>query len=529
MARAPRRSDGSVVAFIDIGTYAMRLLLVRFNPNQSHTVLAELREPVRLGLDEFQSNRLQPEAMARAELVAARFAQMARAAGAHEIIAVATSATREAANQREFVRRLRDRARLEVHVISGKEEARLVYLGVSRSLHLDGRTALFIDIGGGSTEIAVGDDRDYRYLDSLKLGTIRLAQLFQLDRTARPLRAREYAAVCDYVRSAAVRTIERLRPLRCGLAVGSSGTLRNLAALASHRAGRPLGGADPYLRRAELHDVARLLRSTPLAERRALPGLSPDRADVIVAGAAIIETLMDELAIDTLHTSRQGLRDGLLVDYVLRHQAPGAAIYGLSPRRRSVLLLGRACGFDEPHAERVAALALGLFDSAREADLHGYGAAERELLDYAALLHDIGVFLSFVNHQAHTYYLVRHADLVGFDQTEIATIAALARYHRKGRPRRAHPECADLDGRSFGVVSRLFVLLRLAERLERSHHGVIRKATLRAVDDETVRLQLTAAGDCTLEVQAIEKDRRAFEKTFGRRLVVRHARVRGPA
>ncbi len=525
MARGPRRSGGSVVAFIDIGTYAMRLLLVRFNPNQSHTVLAELREPVRLGLDEFQSNRLQPAAMARAELVAARFAQTARAAGAREIIAVATSATREAANQREFVRRLRERARLDVHVISGKEEARLIYLGVSRSLHLDGRTALFIDVGGGSTEIAVGDDRDYQYLDSLKLGTIRLAQLFQLDRTARPLRAREYAAVCDYVRSAAVRTVERLRALHFSLAVGSSGTLRNLAALAAHRAGRPPGG-DLYLTRAELREVARLLRGTPLAERRLLPGLSPDRADVIVAGAAILETLMDELGLTTLHTARQGLRDGLLVDYVLRHQAPGAAIYGLSPRRRSVLLLGRACGFDEPHAERVAALALGLFDSARRVGLHSYGPAERELLEYAALLHDIGVFLSFVNHQAHTYYLVRHADLVGFDQTEIALIAALARYHRKGRPRRTHPECAELDGRSYGVVSRLSVLLRLAERLERSHHGVIRTATLRAVDAETVRLQLSAVGDCTLEVQAIEKDRRAFEKTFGRRLTVRHTRVR---
>ncbi len=530
MSPARDRSERSVVAFIDIGTYAIRLLLVRLNPNQSYTVLSELREPVRLGLGEFQVNRLQPAAMERAALVCTRFAQMAREAGAPEIVAVATSATREALNQRDFLRRLRARARLDVRVISGREEARLIYLGVSRNLHLEGRTALFIDIGGGSTEIAVGDEQDYRYLDSLKLGTIRLTQMFGLDRPNKPIRAAEYAGVCEYIRSTVVRMCERLKPFRCALAVGSSGTVRNLAAFAGQRAGRGSGtangGGDPFLRRAELDDVVRVLRTTPLAERRRLPGISPDRADLIVAGAAILQTIMDEAAVDTLQTSRRGLRDGLLVDYLRRHRAGGEAIFGLSTRKRSILLLGRACNFDEPHATRVAALALELFDSARALRLHRFGPWERELLEYAALLHDIGVFLSFVNHQAHTYYLVRNADLVGFDQTEIALIAALARYHRKGRPRVEDVECADLDARGFTLISRLSVFLRLAERLERSHHGAIQHARFSNVKDGAVTLRLSAAGDCTLEVLALEKDRKAFEKTFRKQLVVRRVRSR---
>ncbi len=527
MPAAHQQSEQTVVAFVDIGTYAIRLLLVRLNPNQSYTVLSELREPVRLGLGEFRTNRLQARAMGRAQLVCARFAQMARAAGADEIFAVATSATREATNQREFLRRLRDGARLDVRVISGKEEARLIYLGVSRHVHLEGRTALFIDVGGGSTEIAVGDARDYRYLDSLKLGTIRLTQMFGLGRPNKPIRAAEYAQVCEYVRSAAVHTIERLRPMVCTLAVGSSGTARNLATIATRRrVGEAYVGGDPLLRRGELDEVVRLLRTTPLARRGRIPGLNPDRADVILAGAAILQTLMDETGVTELQTSRRGLRDGLLVDYLLRHQAAGDAILGPSTRMRSVLLLGRACNFDEAHAARVSRLALELFDSAQAAKLHEWGSAERELLEYAALLHDIGVFLSFVNHQAHTYYLIRHADLVGFDQTEIALIAALARYHRKGRPSQDDRECAELDARGFALVSRLSVLLRLAERLERSHHGVIQHAQLRRVDTRTVALRLTAEADCTLEVLAIEKDRKAFEKTFRRKLVVQRHRPR---
>lgn len=262
-----------------------------------------------------------------------------------------------------------------------------------------------------------------------------------------------------------------------------------------------------------------MLCAAPLAERRRIAGLNPERADVIVSGAAILETLMDELDLDKLQTSRRGLRDGLLVQYLDRseHHDP---IYGMSARRRSVHLLGRQCGYDEKHAQNVAALALQLFDSARELGLHKYGEWERELLEYAAMLHDIGVFLSFVNHQAHTYYLVRHADLVGFDQMEIGVIAALARYHRKGSPRRRHAEVAELDKRGERIVNRLYALLRLAERLERSHQGVVSEARFERAGSKTVALAVEAAGDATLELWAVSKESKHFKKAFDCRLVV---------
>lgn len=523
MASARDGHAGRMIGFIDVGTYSVRLLLVRLNPNQSYTTLAELKEPVRLGGHEYLSNRLQALAMDRAEQVCRRFAEMCRRSGAAEIVAVATSATREALNQREFLRRLRQHARLDVRVISGREEARLIYLGVSRGVHLAGRMGLFVDLGGGSTEISVGDERDYHYLDSLKLGTIRLTQMFQLD-GPKAISAAQYNEVREYARSAAIRTIQQVRRHRHEVVIGTSGTIRNLAGMAALRAGRPTPTGEPWLTRAELAEVATELRRARLADRRRLPGLNPERADVIVAGAAILETLMDELGLKRIDTSRRGLRDGLLVDYLMRTAPRRERLYELAPRRRSVLLLGRLCGFDESHARRVAALALDLFDSAARAGLHRYGAAERELLEYAALLHDIGTFLSFVNHQAHTYYLIRHADLVGFDQTEIALVAALARYHRKGRPRPRDPELADLDARGVALVRRLFVLLRLAERLERSHHGVVRRARLRRVGKNLVALRLVAEGDCALELKAVAKDEKAFARAFGARLIV-HARA----
>ncbi len=520
MAPALGETGGAAVAFLDVGTYAIRLLLVRLNPNQSYTILSELREPVRLGGNEFASNALEPAAMDRAVLVCARFAAMARKNGAREIVAVATSATREAENQREFLRRLRAEVGIEVRVISGREEARLIYLGVSRGVHLDGKTGLFIDVGGGSTEISVGDERDFRYLDSLKLGTIRLTQMFQLDQPRRPISAARYRLVCNYVRSAAVRTIQQLKQHPFDVTIGTAGAVRNLAGVASQRAGRASNGNELVLTRSELDDVAHLLRAAPLAERRKIPGLNPERADVIVAGAAILEVLMAELGIKQLTTSRLGLRDGLLVNYLIRSRQHSDPVYELSARRRSVLLLGRRCGFDEKHAHAVARLALSLFDCAKQLGLHRFGDSERELLEYAALLHDIGVFLSFVNHQAHTYYLIRHADLIGFDQMEIAVIAALARYHRKGRPRADHPEFAELDKRSQAVVSRLSVLLRLAERLERSHHGVIQQARLRRAAGGRIKLMVKAEGDCSLELTAVAKDQKAFAKAFDRPLVV---------
>lgn len=512
--------DSRVVAFIDIGTNSLRLLLVRINPNQSYTVLSDQKEVVRLGEGEFIEGRLQPGAMQRAALVARKFAEMARQNGAKEIMAVATSATREAENRPEFLRRLKREAQLDVHVISGMEEARLIYLGVSSGMHLGDKKALFIDIGGGSTEVIVGDQQSYDHLDSLKLGAIRLTSLFFLPEESGPVLPERYALIQQYVRNTAVRTIQATAKYSLDFAVGSSGTIENLADIAVLKFLKRRRQREDILQYAQLHQAVEMLCALPLEERRRVPGINPGRADIIIGGAAIIETLMHDLDILELRVSDRGLRDGLLVDYLSRE--PGtAALQKTSVRARSVLHLGRLCNIDEIHARHVAHLALELFDSAAQAGLHRFGEAERELLEYSALIHDVGMFLAYSNHQEHSYYLIRNADLLGFDQREIAIMASAALFHRKAMPnKKKHPEFAALDRRAQKVVELFALLLRVAESLDRSHTGVVLDAWLRPLQTGEIALEIHGNGDCQLEIWGVQTHTEDFANVFGRKLVI---------
>jgi exopolyphosphatase/guanosine-5'-triphosphate,3'-diphosphate pyrophosphatase len=249
-------------------------------------------------------------------------------------------------------------------------------------------------------------------------------------------------------------------------------------------------------------------------ERRSVPGLAPARADIIVAGAAILTTLMSDLGTETIVALDEcGLREGLLLDDLARagqHELK----HGAGVRERSVLQLARSTSFDETHARQVARLALELFDSARAAGVHRLGPEERELLEYAALLHDIGTFLSYTRHHQHTYYLIRHAELVGFDEEEIAIMAATAYFHRKALPAPRFEAFSGLDRRSRKVVRRLGALLRLAEYLDRGHARAIAHARLRR-EAGSLLLELQPAGDWSLEEWSLERRRESLEKAFG--------------
>jgi exopolyphosphatase/guanosine-5'-triphosphate,3'-diphosphate pyrophosphatase len=504
---------------MDIGTHAIRLLVVRIHPDYSTTVLTQLKQMVRLGDGAFTHQQLQPDAIDRAVLVARQFAQVARAHGAETMIAVATAATREATNQRTLLLRVQQEVGLDVRVISGPEEARLIYLGVVSGVHLDAQQAFFIDIGGGSTEVMIGTQHHDRYLGSLKLGAIRLTAQF-LAKKCGVVTPRQYEAIQQYVRHHAVHTLRELRPYIIDLAFGSSGTIENLADIAARHCLKRPRQCDDVLTYAQLRQVIAMLRDLPLESRRKVPGLHPERADIIIAGAAILETFMQELALQELRISARGVREGLLVDYLLQHGAP-SFLQEMSVRARSVWQLGRACQFDEAHARTTARLSLALFDSAREAGLHHLGAWERELLEYTALLHHIGAFLTYTNYQAHTYYLIKHANLLGFDQTEIAVMATTALYHRKALPRKKAPACAALDQRARQIVHISSALLCLAEHLDRGHAGFVQDACLCREEKQHVTLYIDTAHDCQVEVWGVQKHLARFERVFGRPWVIK--------
>jgi exopolyphosphatase/guanosine-5'-triphosphate,3'-diphosphate pyrophosphatase len=516
-----------VAAFLDIGTNSVRLLLVHFMANGTHSVISQQKEIVRLGEDEFIDGFLRPEAMRRATLVMRKFREMAEAYHADEIVAIATSATREARNRDDFLRMLRHDAGIEVRTISGREEARLIYLGVASGMDLGDDTALFIDIGGGSTELVIGDQSAHQFLDSLKLGAIRLTSLFFMPNEDAPVRDDRYLVIQRYVRNSAVRTLQRMKGRSFDRVIGSSGTIQNLVEMAVRERGE---GPNDTMTLLELRKLRQRLCALDLAARRAVPGINASRADLIIAGAAILETLMEELDLETVVASDRGLREGLIVDDIARRHPD--ALSGASIRDRSVLQLGRRCRFDEAHGRHVARLSQQIFDDAADLGLHRLGAPAREILGHAAMLHDIGTFLSYDNHQLHSYYLIHNADLLGFDQTEAATMAAVARFHRKGFPRKKHREYRLLDKGARKIVRPLAVFLRLAEALDRSHAGLVESASLRRVDGERILLELQSQADCQLELWGAQGHRRAFERAFGQRLelerVVASARAAEP-
>jgi exopolyphosphatase/guanosine-5'-triphosphate,3'-diphosphate pyrophosphatase len=512
--------DAKVVSFIDIGTNSVRTAVVRLNANYSYSVLSRQKQVIRLGEGEYLNHMLIPEAIERCVIVCKRFVEMGKAYGAEEFIAVATSATREATNQDELLSRLRAEAGLEVRVISGMEEARLIFHGVSSAFHIQDKLALFIDIGGGSTEVSVGNQKEYVYLDSMKLGAIRLSTLFIPEGETGPIYPEKYAQMKKSVKNETIRSVQRIRKLRIELAVGTSGTVINLAEIASRSFN---GGSEPKelsLSLTKLKKVIAMLCSLPLEERRKVPGINPERADIIVGGAAILETMMEELGIQEIKVSERGLLDGLLMDYLV--QIEGFPNHEkMTVRERSVLQLGRSCGIDEMHANNIVRLCMELFDTAKGEGLHDFGKRERELLRYAAYLHDIGDFISFNNHHQHSYYIIKNAELLGFDQKGREIMANLAKFHRKKTLGKKHHELAHLDPKTQLLVVEVSMFLRIAESLDRSHCGLIEHARFIDADEDKAVLEVVANGDCQLELWGVESQEKGFKKAFGRGLVLR--------
>ncbi len=510
-----------VFAAIDIGTNSIRLAVVRVEEDKRLTTLAVHREVVRLGEGEFETNHMTPTAIARGALVCSKFADVARGFGANEIVAFATSAVREAENREDFIDQVRREAQIEVRVISGVEEARLIWLGVSSGIDLGERRAVLIDIGGGSTEAIVGNSAGYLMLDSMRLGAVRLTERFLED--GGPVSPERYEKIKKHVLGVASVVIRRVRQEGFELALGSAGTINALAEIVARRNGEPsVGSQRNYsFRFADLKDTVQMLCPMTLEERRAVPGMDANRAEIIVGGAVIVLTLMEAFGADRMTVSDRGLRDGILLDHLLKEQETREQFEALSVRHRSILQLARSCNYEAEHAQTTSRLSLRLFEELLKLKQHEYGDRERELLHYAALTHDIGTFLSHSNHQKHAYYLIRNSDLLGFDDLEIDIIANVALYHRKGLPKKRHENLAGLDRAERHTIGALAAILRLAEGLDRGHLGQVKDVRIE-IDRNPRRFVLTllSDSDCQMEIWGVQNGKDLFEYVFGAPLTV---------
>jgi exopolyphosphatase / guanosine-5'-triphosphate,3'-diphosphate pyrophosphatase len=494
------------VGVIDLGSNTARLIVMNAIPGYAYRLEDQVREVVRLwqGLTE---EGMSQEAMARAFSTLRLFKRFCDSTGVAVILAVATSAVREAANGPEFVERVSRDIGLSLRVLSGEREAYYGAIGVLNETPME--QGVVMDIGGGSAQVSeVREGRFYRG-DSVTLGALALTERFV---RSDPIEKAEYKAVKKEIE----RQLDAVAWLGRGkteMLVGLGGTIRNLARIEAARREYPLNTLHGFtLTRASVEESIGLFRELPLAERREIAGMDSDRADIILPGAMALRAIMKRLEIKKLTISVNGLREGVFFETFWQHLA-----YPVIPdvRRFGVLNMARNYQYQEQHSNHVRFLAERLFDQL--IPLHGYGVEERELLESAALLHDLGRIVGYEGHHKHSQTLIEYNGLPGFSPREIALIALLSRYHRKGTPDTLDYAILLDDGDGI-LLTRLAAILRLAECLERGRNA--------AVDDiivtwEDSALHLSLISDEYPAVELWQAERNAaplVETAFGRRV-----------
>jgi len=472
------------VAVIDLGSNSFRLVVYGYEPGSWWSLTDEIREPTRVSAGMGEEGVLQPEPLDRAIHTAAVFASFLEASGVERVDAVATSAIRDAANRDELLTAIRERTGLEVRVISGAEEAWYGFLAIANSTTVgDG---FGIDIGGGSVQIMQLRGRRLREAESVRLGAVRVSEEFLPDEEAG---AKQIKAL----RKHAARTLSEFEWFSGGeqaRLAGLGGTIRNLAAAAQKRLEvTDLDVQGFVLTRKALAELIEELASRPAAKRGSVRGVKPDRGDVILGGAVVLDAAMEQGGFTGIEVTEAGLREGILFERMLEGQDPPLLD---DVRRASVENLEHRYHGDHAHVQHVAKLSLEAFDALGEAGLHDLGRYEREVLWAACMLHDIGVAIDYDDHHRHSHYLILNSGLPGWSPRELELIALVARWHRKGAPDSSR--LGALERKGDGKRLKLLCgVIRLAEQLERSRDRSVASVSLEERKD-AVRLVAATNG-----------------------------------
>ena len=510
------------IAALDLGSNSFHLLVAEARPDGTFVPVLREKEMLRLGDVVARAGGLSDEAADQAVETVRRFRDLAEAAGAAEIVACATSAIREADNGAELVARFVTEAGLRVKVISGREEAALIFRAVQASVLIDPGPALCLDLGGGSLEIVVGDSSALLWSTSVKLGVARLtAEMVPND----PPRAGDLRRLRKRLVNVLGPVAVEVAELKPRLLVGTSGTFCDLARMAAARdtGAVPISVNQLHVSRSSLEAIHEELISLSASERRRLPGLDARRADLAPAGSLVALVALELFGFDELVAGGWALREGMVLD-ALGHHDPDQADDPRLIRAASVLDLCRRCRWREAHARQVARLATRLFDLT--GDLHGLSDHHRELLEHAAFLHDIGEHVSGEGHHKHTAYLIQHGRLRGFSPEEVLVLATLGRYHRQGEPKLSYDPFASIDEDEHPAVRFLTALLQVADGLDRSHAGAVEDLEVE-ISEERVDVRVTARTDADLELWGARRKRALFEQVTGRHLEVTAAEEPG--
>ncbi len=509
---APSPSSLERIAAIDVGSNSIRLSVAQYDGAKGLQIIDEVKDQPRLAAGVAQTGRLDDIAMERAIQALKRMKEVADRRGVKRIRAVATSAVREADNGRDFVKRVKKDTGITLEVIDGETEAALSYRSVAHHFSLANDRALIADIGGGSLELIGAVDGLVELTASLPLGAVRLNEIWLTgDRST----TKEVAALRKWVRKRLKKAFARREWLNSTI-IGSGGTFTNLGRMIRVRRGFDVGDAvhGETVSTGEVEKMLEWLSSLPAAERAQVPGLNPQRSDIILAGLAVTAELLDLVEARNVTVSAYGLREGLLLDMAGDDRA-----LTMDPLRAMREFVDR-CQGDRRHVEQVRVLALTLFD--RLKDAIGADPSERFILEAASLLHDVGQVVSYRSHHKHSYQLILHAERLRFGSRERMLVAVVSRYHRRNGPSLKHEEFARLSSEDQAVARRMAGLLRVADGLDRGHAAVVDQLTTRLTKDHlSIRVAPKRQGaDLSLEIWGATRKSDVLAKLLGRPVVI---------
>ncbi|MEA5448853.1 Ppx/GppA phosphatase family protein [Leptolyngbya sp. CCNP1308] len=501
------------LAAIDIGTNSIHMIIVEAIAQRHFDVIEREKEMVKLGNGVFATHRLSDRAFDTGLEVIQRYVQLAEQVGVDEVITAATSAIREAQNGEEFLNQVVRQTGLAPKIISGREEARLIFLAVRNSIALEDETALVFDIGGGSTEAVIGDRQNILFSDSLPLGVLRLLDMFE---DKGPVGSKSRHVLEAHIEFVAQQAIDQIRELGFDRVIGTSGTIRTLGEAAYLAAG---GDAlqSVNAETVRLKDIKRLtddLLETKLDKRTRFEGISDKRADAIHLGGILLVKLLDLVGVKDITLCDASLREGMILDYLERHAHEVASFPAQTNLRyRKAAQLAQKYESDWSRNEHVAELALQLFDQTQA--LHGYGEFERDLLKFSALLHDIGQFISYRKHHKNSRDIISRTNPRGFTDEEILLISNLTRYHCKAAPTEEHKRFRKLSKPHRQIVQTLSGLLRLAVSLDKTKNQRV-KSVFCQITADGLEIGVVGADNFDLEIWAAQRDRQVLANALNR-------------
>lgn len=512
-------TENKKIAAIDIGTNSFHMIIATLDSQGMLNIIQREKEIVRLGNSPGEMKLLTEDAINRGVETLKHFHKIAESENA-VIKGIATSAVREAENKKEFIDRVFAETGIEVEVISGREEARLIYSGAVRSLPVYGKRTLLIDIGGGSTETLIGLNGEVAYCNSAKLGTVRLTKMF-FDKDI--ITKDDIDKCINYIKSEWTPTLNKLIKHKFDYTIATSGTLQNLITMAAIKSGTILLENSNGLKASgesilKIIDKIKKYRNTE--KIKTINGIDEQRADIILAGALIVEYFIKYLKINELVFSSYALREGIFFKYYQLINEKELSDNILKLRQNTTVKLAKKYNVDISHSKHIAKLSLQLFDNLKE--IHNLGKIERELLKVAAYLHDCGFYISHDKHHKHSYYLILNTEMPGFTNQESELIANICRYHRKSLPKNSHNNYTNLNENDKKTLWVLGGILRLVEGLDRRQLKNVENLFLELKKNIlTISIMQDADIDIDIELWSAERRKDMLEEAINLKIILK--------